>query len=170
MNAYVSAGGNVGADSEIIERFREAARQLPVSRSSRVYRTAPVGPVADQPPFLNVALELSLPEPVVDPPALLASLHAIETALGRDRSRAVRFGPRAIDLDLLLVGDLVALGDPLLLPHPRMHERAFVLRPLAELVGEDYALPGGKTIADCLADPEVAAQDTELVTLEALRL
>ena len=160
-------GGNIGGEAAIMARFRCAASRLPGPRAaSRVYRSAPVGQVRDQPDFLNVVVMITT---AALPHDVLRSLQDIETALGRDRRRELRWGPRAIDLDLLVMDSLVIDSDTLTLPHPRMTERAFVLRPLAELVGEDFAIPGTHTtVGECLARLEVAAQVTKVITPEAL--
>ena len=96
------------------------------------YRTPPWG-VKDQPPFVNlsIAVETSLP-----PRALLARAQAVERALGRERAKERRWGPRTIDIDLLAYDDIVLNEPDLTLPHPRLFERAFVLVPLAEIAAE----------------------------------
>jgi 2-amino-4-hydroxy-6-hydroxymethyldihydropteridine diphosphokinase len=142
----------------------------PIS-SSPIYRSDPVGPVVDQPAFLNAVISFEICEEVAAT-QILTDLLAIEAELGRSREREVSLGPRSIDLDLLLVGHLtiaVAGLPALILPHPRLHERAFVLRPLADLVGEDYVLPGQEpvTLATHLAKPEVAEQRIEKLPPEA---
>lgn len=98
---------------------------------SPVYETEPVGGPAGQPPYLNVVVELCTPD---GPGALLARCQAVESAAGRERS--VRFGPRTLDADVLLVGDAVVRDPELEVPHPRMWERRFVLAPLADLAPE----------------------------------
>jgi len=96
---------------------------------SSCYETAPVG-YADQPTFLNAA---ALLETTLNPEALLARLLTIERDFGRDRSHGFPNGPRTLDLDLLLYGDLILDTSTLQLPHPRMHQRTFVLKPLIEI-------------------------------------
>jgi len=167
MLALVGLGGNVGGDVAVLQRFRAAAREI--SRleyvrdleSSTVYRSEPVGPVEDQPAFLNAALSFDV-DAAVSPTSLLADLLRIESELGRARPDAIAKGPRSIDLDLLLVGEERAesLGPPSLsLPHPRIRERAFVLRPMRDLLGGDFVIPGAEqTVSQCLADPDVAGQ------------
>jgi 2-amino-4-hydroxy-6-hydroxymethyldihydropteridine diphosphokinase len=128
-----------------LENLRAAVRGLAgtagvrVVRSSSVYETAPVGG-PEQGDFLNAVVEISTE---LEPHALLAALQRIENDLGR--VRAERFGPRTIDLDLLLYGDDVIDDPDLTVPHPRMRERAFVVIPLTEL-RPDAALPGGGTL------------------------
>ncbi len=131
--AYIAFGGNVGDVEHNLRRALAAVASLRGTRIRRVsslYRTAPVG-VEDQPEFVNGALEV---ETELGPAALLEHLLAIETSLGR--TRAVRWGPRTVDLDLILYGDLVLEQPGLELPHPRMQERGFVLVPLAEIATE----------------------------------
>jgi 2-amino-4-hydroxy-6-hydroxymethyldihydropteridine diphosphokinase len=100
-----------------------------VTAVSRYCETAPVG-YADQPAFLNAAAVL---ETTLTPQALLTRLLAIERDFGRDRSHGIPNGPRTLDLDILLCDDLVLDTPTLQLPHPRMHQRSFVLIPLAEI-------------------------------------
>jgi 2-amino-4-hydroxy-6-hydroxymethyldihydropteridine diphosphokinase len=130
--AFIALGGNVGDVRSAFERavamLCDGAAVRLTARSSD-YRTPPWG-VADQPPFVNavIAVATSLP-----PHQLLARLQACERALGRDRVTERRWGPRAIDLDLLAYDDLVLHDPELTLPHPHLFERAFVLVPLAEI-------------------------------------
>jgi 2-amino-4-hydroxy-6-hydroxymethyldihydropteridine diphosphokinase len=131
--AYIGLGSNLGDREETIRR---AVELLGSARVSTLIETEPWG-YADQPRFLNAVAELETDEP---PRALLARLLEIERELGRTRD-GPRYGPRTIDLDLLLYGD-DRLDEPGLgLPHPRLHERAFVLEPLAELAPE-LVVPG----------------------------
>ena len=116
--------------------LREAVRRiaaLGVVRSvSSFFDTEPVG-FLDQPRFLNGALAL---ETELEPAALMRALLDVERSMGRERERAVAKGPRVIDLDLLLYGDVVMATEELTLPHPEMQERRFVLEPLAEIAPE----------------------------------
>jgi 2-amino-4-hydroxy-6-hydroxymethyldihydropteridine diphosphokinase len=144
--AYVALGANLG---DRLATLREAVRRIAalgrVDAVSSVYETDPVGYEA-QPPFLNAVLRLDTPHP---PAALLASLLAIETALGRVRS--FPNAPRLLDLDLLVYDDLVRTAPELALPHPRLHERAFVLAPLAE-VAPDLVHPAlNRTMSELFA-------------------
>jgi 2-amino-4-hydroxy-6-hydroxymethyldihydropteridine diphosphokinase len=135
-------GGNVG---DVPTAFATARARLGGgSRLSSVRRTAPVGPVADQPDFWNAVLETSWSGTAR---ALLDELLAIERSLGRVRD--VPGGPRTIDLDLLLFGDETIDEPGLIVPHPRMHERIFVLEPLVELDPE-IVIPGRGRAADLL--------------------
>ncbi|HVV86136.1 MAG TPA: 2-amino-4-hydroxy-6-hydroxymethyldihydropteridine diphosphokinase [Kofleriaceae bacterium] len=140
-------GGNQGDDAAVLDRFAGAVRALaawgPV-HASRVYRTAPVGPA--QPDYLNAALALTVPEELAAS-ALLREVQTIEYALGRRRvAGEARWGPRPIDLDVLLWGTRVLrrAGAPLLVPHPQLARRRFALEPVIELVGRDVVLPGSE--------------------------
>ena len=169
---FVALGGNLGGEQAVLARFRAAAEALATrlgcgpARMSGVYRSRPVGPVHEQPVFLNAALALAPPAPI-EPLDVIRVLLDVEVALGRVRAGAVPQGPRTIDLDLLFVGDRVereAGPLALVLPHPRLAARAFVLRPLADLQGPDWLMPGiGRTVAACLAEPDVAAQALQRV-------
>ncbi|MBI3945753.1 MAG: 2-amino-4-hydroxy-6-hydroxymethyldihydropteridine diphosphokinase [Armatimonadetes bacterium] len=150
---YLGLGSNRGDRARFLCAALRLLRErgVRVCRASSLYETAPVG-VAPQRAFLNavVAVETSRA-----PDALLEALHAVERALGRRRT--VRWGPRTIDLDLLLYGDR-RLDDPgLRVPHPRMHERGFVLVPLLEL-HPDARIPGVGPARDCLAALDAEAQ------------
>ncbi len=119
--------------------------QLSVVRVATVRETAPVG-VVDQPPFLNTAASL---ETTLGPRELLDRLLAVERELGRVRT-SERWGPRTLDLDLLLYGDAVHDEPGLTVPHPRLHERRFVLEPLSELA-PDLVVPGCGRVKALLA-------------------
>ncbi len=133
-------GGNVGEDAAIVARFgavADAFRSWGRVRASSVYRTAPIGP--DQPPFLNAALDLRVDlEPL--PEELWTTIVETERLLGRDRMREARWGPRTIDIDVLVwTGHdrRWAVGDSWLeIPHPRLTARRFALEPTAELLGD----------------------------------
>jgi len=129
--AFIGLGSNLG---ERLGQLRAAVaalaeRGLPPRRASSVYESAPHGPVRDQPAFLNAVVEV---ESELAPRELLQRCQEIEAALGREHTVLVK-GPRAIDLDLLLVEELVASWPELVLPHPELTRRAFVLVPLLEL-------------------------------------
>jgi 2-amino-4-hydroxy-6-hydroxymethyldihydropteridine diphosphokinase len=131
VTAHVALGSNLGNRRAYLQRavaaLRESAEVQRV-RVSSVYETAPVGGPEGQGPYLNAAAEL---ETALPPEQLLLLLHAIEADCGRVRT--ISDGPRTLDLDLLMYGDRVISTAQLTVPHPRMHERAFVLVPLAEL-------------------------------------
>lgn len=142
--AHVALGANLGDRAGAIARAVEALRATPgvrVVAVSRLWETAPFGP--PQPAYLNAALAL---DTELDALALLARLHAIEAEAGRTRGEE-RNQPRTLDLDLLLFGGLVIEARELIVPHPRMHERAFVLEPLAEIAPEALHPRLGETIA-----------------------
>jgi 2-amino-4-hydroxy-6-hydroxymethyldihydropteridine diphosphokinase len=149
----VALGSNLGDRAAHLDRARVALTLLPSTRLaavSSVEETAPLGAMA-QPPYLNqmVALDTSLA-----PEALLAALHAIERAQGRRRGE--RWGPRTIDLDLLLYDERVVEEPGLVVPHPHLHERRFALEPLAELAPD--ALVPGKGTVTALLDELLADQ------------
>ena len=149
MKAYVGLGSNLGDREATIRRAVELLGERPgveVVAVSTLRDTDPVG-YEDQPRFLNgaVALEVDLP-----PRALLEELLAVERELGRDRPQETRWGPRTIDLDLLLYGEETVDEPGLTVPHPRLAERQFVLEPLYELAPE-LTLPDGRTVRDLAA-------------------
>jgi len=147
MLAYVGLGSNLGDREATIRRAVElidAEDGMSVLAVSRLRETAPVGDV-DQPSFLNGACVV---ETELAPREVLARLLEIERSLGRTRG-ARRYGPRTIDLDLLLQGGLQVDEPGLTLPHPRLAERGFVLEPLLELQ-PDLALPGGEPLSEAL--------------------
>jgi 2-amino-4-hydroxy-6-hydroxymethyldihydropteridine diphosphokinase len=145
--ALVGLGANL---EDPLRQVRQAILELhdiertQVLAVSSLYRSAPVG-YADQPDFINAVVKL---QSQLTPHELLDALHAIENRHGRRRSR--RNAPRTLDLDLLLYGTLVLDEDGLILPHPRMHERAFVLLPLAE-IAPDASVPGRPPVSQLLA-------------------
>jgi 2-amino-4-hydroxy-6-hydroxymethyldihydropteridine diphosphokinase len=146
VRAYVGLGANLG---EREPTLREALARLDAVDGVRVVavssfrETEPVG-LLDQPRFLNAAAEL---ETTLAPRALLDALLAVERVLGRDRSVEARWGPRTIDLDLLLYGDEEIDEAGLTVPHPRLGERRFVIEPLLELDPE-LSLPDGRRLRD----------------------
>ena len=142
--AWVALGSNLDDPPRQLDAAVAGLRALPETRfiaASRRYRSAPVGP-QDQPEFLNMAAALLTRLPA---PALHAALRALEGALGK-RPPSVRYGPRRIDLDLLAYDQLTLETPALQLPHPRLHERGFVLYPLAELAPELW-IPGRGRVA-----------------------
>ena len=147
--AYVGLGSNLGDREGYLARAIEALRGEPgveVSEVSTVRETDPVG-FLDQPRFLNAVAGV---ETDLEPRALLERLLAVERALGRERG-GVRFGPRTIDLDLLLYGSEVVDEPWLEIPHPRLHERRFVLEPLVEL-NPSLVIPGRGPVVTLLAE------------------
>lgn len=161
----VGLGGNVGDDAQIIARFRAARHalgSLGEVRAAPLYRSAAIAPgeLAGQPAFLNTALAVL--GATGEPEAVLARLFRIERAHGRDRARERRWGPRTLDLDLLVWGARRVASDALVVPHPRLAARRFALRPVADLLGEDAVIPGApSTLGELLA--RVADQPLELL-------
>lgn len=158
--AYIGLGANLG---DVLATFEAAIASLKsVERCEFVavspyYRSAPIE--ASGPDYINAVACL---DTELEPYALLLHLLDIELVLGRKRhSGDGRNAPRKVDLDLLLVGDLMIQSTPLTLPHPRMHERAFVLRPLSGLAPDLY-IPGRGAVADLLA----AVSDQRVEPLE----
>jgi 2-amino-4-hydroxy-6-hydroxymethyldihydropteridine diphosphokinase len=149
--AYIGMGGNVAsaageAEATLAAAVKRLAALGRVVAQSRLYSTAPVG-FADQPRFVNAVVGL---ETGLAPRALLGTLLAIEQEFGRDRSSGVRNGPRTLDLDLLLFGAAVIDEPDLLVPHPRLGERAFVLVPLSEIAPEVVDPRSGLAVAALL--------------------
>ena len=151
--AFVALGANIG---EPVQHLRAAVRDLDALAGTRVvarsslYRSAPVG-LLDQPDFINAVVAV---DTTLTPLELLRQLMAIEALHGRVRS--IPNAPRTLDLDLLLHGDSVLAGTELTLPHPRMHQRAFVLLPLLE-IAPDTRLPDLGLAREFLE--QVAGQD-----------
>jgi 2-amino-4-hydroxy-6-hydroxymethyldihydropteridine diphosphokinase len=148
--AYIGLGANLGErERTIAEALRriEADDRTSVLRSTVPIETDPVG-YEDQPRFLNAAASLTTTR---SPRELLDLLLEIERDLGRIRGQGPRYGPRTIDLDLLLYGDERIDGDALEVPHPRLHERRFVLEPLAEL-DPGLIVPGRGPVSALLAE------------------
>lgn len=146
--AFIGLGSNLGDREATINRAVEllsADARIDVLRVSSLRDTDPVDYV-DQPRFLNGAC---LIETGLDPRELLKRLNSIESTLGRKRNHGPRFGPRTIDLDLLLYDDEVIDSPGLTVPHPRLTERRFVLEPLYELDPE-LTLPNGTRVRDLL--------------------
>lgn len=146
---YIGIGSNLETPVEQVRRAQRALAGLPRTRLlalSPLYRNPAVGP-GEQPDYVNAvaAIDTQLP-----PRALLEALQAIEVAQGRVRG-TVRWQPRTLDLDLLVYGDRVIDEDGLSVPHPNMRERAFVLRPLADLA-PGLEVPGLGSVAALLSD------------------
>ncbi len=149
MIGYLGLGSNVGDRRANLQRAAELlpARGVAVLASSSTYDTDPVGEVLDQPEFLNACIRI---DTALGPEELLDACKRVERELGRDLEGSVRHGPRPIDVDLLLLGDLVHVSRRLRLPHEQVLARRFVLIPLLELDIE-LALPSGERLADALA-------------------
>ncbi|CAD5378816.1 2-amino-4-hydroxy-6-hydroxymethyldihyropteridine pyrophosphokinase [Pseudomonas sp. OF001] len=146
---YIGLGSNLAEPVQQLEAALEALGRLPQCRLAAVsslYASDPLGP-ADQPRYVNAVAALDCD---LAPLALLDALQAIEREQGRER-KAERWGPRTLDLDILLFGDLQLDEERLSVPHYHMHARAFVLYPLAE-IAPDLRLPDGQPLQALLAD------------------
>ena len=146
-------GGNIGSDAEIVARFRAAREQLGGTRSARLYRSDAIGPA--QAPFVNTAFACA--DDVLE--RVLSRTQAIELAHGRVRGE--RWGPRTLDIDILVADGQVVSTPALVVPHPRLAERRFALQPLVDLVGEDFEIPGVGRAGDALA--RVGDQPLQLI-------
>lgn len=162
LTAYIGLGSNLassgGSPAETLRASVDALSFLgEVAARSSLYETAPVG-YRDQPSFINAAVVLRT---ALDPEALLEALLAVECQYGRDRAASIPKGPRALDLDLLLVespeGSLVYESPALTLPHPALAERRFVLAPLAEIAPNLRHPVLNKSILEMLADLPVSS-------------
>lgn len=157
----IGFGGNVGEPREIAERFADVRLELGALgeiTAAALYRSAPIGPA--QPDFFNTAIRLEtrswsrglLPE------QLLARLHELETEYGRDRAVEERFGPRTLDLDILVWGSRIVATAELAIPHPRLAERKFALQPLVDVLGRDFEIPSvgrAGALLDAVSDQRV---------------
>jgi len=145
---YLGLGSNVGDRRAHLQAAVDGlpARGVDVLASSSTYDTDPVGEITEQPSFLNACLRIATEH---DPEALLDACKALERELGREPG-GVRHGPRPIDVDVLVLGDLAHHSERLRLPHEQVLARRFVLIPLLEL-DFDLATPAGERLADALA-------------------
>mgnify|MGYP001150912003 CR=1 FL=1 len=147
--AYLGLGANLGDPvrqlSEALERLN-AAEEVEVTRVSAFYRNPPLGP-PDQPWYVNAAARVRTR---LGPEELLRLLQQVEAALGRVRGE--HWGPRRLDLDLLLYNGEVIFAPNLVVPHPEMHRRGFVLVPLAEIAPQAWHPVLGKSAGDLLAE------------------
>ncbi|WP_433514454.1 2-amino-4-hydroxy-6-hydroxymethyldihydropteridine diphosphokinase [Nonomuraea sp. CA-143628] len=149
MNVVLSLGSNLGRRFQTLQDAIDTlfdAPGLEFVASSPVYETDPVGGPAGQRPYLNAIV---IAETSLQPQALLERAQGVENAFGRERNE--RWGPRTLDIDLIVVGDTVSDDPDLTLPHPLAHERAFVLVPWAD-VDPGGVLPGQGQVADLLTD------------------
>ena len=165
-NAYVGLGSNLGDKTENIRRaldMLDSADDVSVLIVSSFYETEPEG-YEDQDWFVNAVSQI---ETALSPPELLKLFKEIEQSIGREES--VRWGPRKIDLDLLLYDQLCFESQKITVPHPRMHQRAFVLVPLAEIAANIIHPVLGKTIEDLLGEL-VTAKNVRLLKKESDKL
>lgn len=146
-DVFIALGSNLGERRENLAAARETLAQggVAVEAISSIYETEPWGPVP-QGTYLNQVVRGVT---ALSPHALLAKLMEVERSLGRDRVREERYGPRTIDLDILLYDDIAVHEPDLVIPHPRMMERPFVLVPLVEIAPE--LVVGGVAVKDALA-------------------
>jgi 2-amino-4-hydroxy-6-hydroxymethyldihydropteridine diphosphokinase len=156
LRGYLGLGSNQGDRLASLRAARSALerREIAVAASSSAYETAPQGEVLDQPDFLNACLAI---DTELGPEDLLDACKAVEEELGRPAG-GERHGPRPIDVDVLLLGDLEHRSERLTVPHPEVRSRRFVIEPLLEL-DPHLALPDGTALADAL--PAVAGQPVQ---------
>ncbi len=161
MRVVVGLGGNLGAPRDAFEQaLQRLAAAGHVQARSRLYRSRAVGP--PQPDYLNAA---ALLDTFCDLRSLLALCHELETAAGRDRKREPRWGPRPLDLDLLIADGVVCCGPRLTLPHPRLLERAFALVPAAA-VAPGWVHTGARTTLAVLAARVLAVHPADVVPVD----
>ena len=145
MKAVIALGSNIGDPKENLDLAISLLQEATdLKKVSSYYQTRPVG-YEDQPDFLNAICIAESELPAME---FLKMLHGIEKAMGRERS--IKWGPRTIDLDLIQYGDLISKAEELSLPHPRAHERRFVLEPWLEIEPSAH-LPGRGPIRELLA-------------------
>jgi 2-amino-4-hydroxy-6-hydroxymethyldihydropteridine diphosphokinase len=152
MDAFLGLGSNLGDRLATLQQAIDLLGREPgiaVQRTSRIWETGPVGG-PDQPDFLNAVAEI---DTALEPHDLLKAVSRVEAELGRTRD--IRWGPRTIDIDILFIDGLTIHDDRLTVPHPRLHERAFVVMPLLELI-PDPVLPDNTYLLDVrLPDQQV---------------
>ena len=149
---YLALGVNLGdRAANLVEARSRLAERVHITKTSRVYETAPWG-ILDQPDFLNQVVQGKTD---LDPFELLAFVKGIEREMGRDPT-AIRYGPRPIDIDILFYDDLALSTETLTIPHPEMADRAFVLAPLAD-IAPDLRIPAANcTVAERLTQIDLS--------------
>ena len=146
VRVALGLGGNLGPTEEILLRaIRDLSGSVDSLRVAPLYRSAPEG-LVDQPEFLNTAIT---GDTALSPDELLSVCQQLELAAGRRRRE--RFGPRPLDIDLLLFGQETRNTPELTLPHPRLRQRRFVLQPLADIAADLEVPPAGETVGELLA-------------------
>jgi 2-amino-4-hydroxy-6-hydroxymethyldihydropteridine diphosphokinase len=152
MHAYIALGSNLGNSLEIIQAAMiqlQSVSDSPGVKSS-IWRTTPVDCPPGSPPFLNAVIGL-IPRQGETPETFLKKLRELEKTFGRTPKKILN-EPRPLDLDLIVFGNETRSTPELILPHPRAHQRRFVLQPLSE-IAPDLIMPGqGKTVAQLLAE------------------
>ena len=164
ITAYIGLGANLGDRAESLRKAVRALAErdgIRVKKRSAVFETEPIGP--PQPRFFNAAVEV---ETTLTPRELLIACQDIEASIGRLRpSHGVRHGPRVIDLDILLYGDEVLAEPDLVVPHPDLHTRAFVLAPLLDVAGNLKHPALGRHVGELLRDVGSSGVSRTEVTL-----
>ncbi len=148
VKTYISLGSNMGERQKYLKQAMALINEqedIRIVKVSRLYETAPVGKT-DQNWFLNAVVQL---DTSLSPEVLLQILQKIEHDL--DRKRDIRWGPRTIDLDIIAYGQIELTGPSLTIPHPRAHQRAFVLMPLSD-IDPSFSFPNGEKISSLLAE------------------
>ncbi len=159
--SLIAVGSNLGdRHANVTHAFRglQAMPRTTVTGRSALYETAPVGGPDNQGPFLNAVVSVETALPAAE---LLAALHAIERTCGRER--VIRWAARTLDLDLLTFGDTVSDDPALLLPHPRMHERRFVMVPVCDIVPDRRHPRLDLSMAELLARLPVEPGDLTMI-------
>lgn len=152
ITVFIGIGSNLNNPRQQVAKAVAALSQIPQTRFIAIspwYRSAPLGP-GDQPDYINAVARI---ETNLQPEPLLAALQAIETRQGRTRD--IRWGPRTLDLDILLYGNSTIASPQLIVPHPRLAQRNFVLFPLYDLAPA-LQLPDGTILAELLANTTTA--------------
>lgn len=166
-SVYIGLGSNLAEPVQQLDAALHALAQLPQTlllATSAYYSSAPLGP-SDQPRYTNAVAHL---ETTLAPHDVLDRLQAIELKQGRQR-KAERWGPRTLDLDIILFGERILADERLCVPHYHMHARPFVILPLTELCPADFQLPDGRWLADilshCPVDPTLQRLHTPQLSI-----